>query len=135
MTWVEQDTKLINGDVCMRCGHCCKVTLNVAKYPNEKASKRSIEYLDTLLGDVNRISFIEIHGPDSVQVKVKRLCPHLDTSKKGFKTCSIYEDRPQTCRTFNCIEAANRSKRAPENWKNIKELIKKYPTKGVDLIE
>ena len=136
--WVKQDPSLIHSDICIRCGACCKATLNVHQpFPEDKEHKRQkIEYISTIFGDIDGIKVVDITNSASgkTRVMIRRVCPKLDTTEEGFKVCSIYNDRPVVCKSFNCIQTANHNEQAPENWDNIKKLIKQYPVEGVELL-
>ena len=138
--WVKQDPKLINSDVCIRCGHCCKLTLQVHQpFPTDDAHKKQkIDYVATVYDDVkvDTLKIIDITNSLSgkTTVRVQKTCPKLQTSEEGFKTCSIYDKRPVVCKAFNCIATANHSEQTPQNWDVIKKLIIEYPTEGVELV-
>ncbi len=38
-------------------------------------------------------------------------------------TCGIYENRPRICQDYNCFAMANRSKKLPEYYEFVKELL------------
>ena len=136
--WVEQDPALINGDVCIRCGHCCKATLPVHQpFKIDEGHKRQkIEYIKTVFGDVEGIKILDVTNSLSGQtrVSIQKTCAKLTTNEQGHKLCSIYQNRPAVCSDFNCVETANHSNQAPQNWEKIKELIGRFPTQGVELL-
>tara|TARA_B100001778_G_C18123792_1_gene421829 strand:+ start:71 stop:496 length:426 start_codon:yes stop_codon:yes gene_type:complete len=136
--WVNQDPALINGDICIRCGHCCKATLPVHQpfQADDNHKKQKTEYISTVFADVPTIKIVDITNSitNETRVSIVKTCAKLKTTEEGFKVCSIYEKRPIVCKAFNCIATANHSQQTPQNWDNIKKLIKEYPTEGVELL-
>lgn len=136
--WVEQDPALINGDICIRCGHCCKATLQVHQpFKKDDGHKRQkTEYIATVFADTPGIKILDVTNSltGKTRVSIQKTCAKLTTNDQGHKLCSIYKNRPAVCSAFNCIQTANHSKTAPQNWERIKELIDQYPTEGVELL-
>ena len=61
----------------------------------------------------------------AIPYHVTHICPKLVIDEEaGTKMCGIYEVRPSICRNYNCFTTANASKRRPQNWDNIKKIIK-----------
>jgi len=136
--WVKQDPALINSDVCIRCGRCCKATLQVHQpFPiDENHRKQKVDYIATIFDDVKGIKVIDISNDrtQKTRVMLQKKCPKLDKNDHGHLICSIYEKRPAVCSSFNCIQTANHKESPPEDWEEIKKLIEQYPTEGVELL-
>ena len=130
------DDSLIDSDVCIKCGHCCKSTSTVQyAHPNAK------EWIGVIHGE-NENPRIKLQWHNAVVTKQKKstgeevnqkaipyhvthVCPKLVIDEEaGTKMCGIYEVRPSICRNYNCFTTANASKRRPQNWDNIKKIIK-----------
>jgi len=78
------DKELINSDVCISCGACCST------------------YVDSQTGEP--LSLHEAKLSDTAELIH---CPNLDTSEGLFR-CKIYQERPATCREWDCLERGNR---------------------------
>ena len=87
----------ITSSVCNKCikkghPHCCEMVLGVAPPPPVymELIKRAIEGYDD-------------HLRVSDEGVIILMCSHLD---KENGVCTIYEDRPQMCRDYNCVSWA-----------------------------
>lgn len=109
------DESLITSDVCLRCGHCCKVTTQY-----ERCSPDGVEWWAVIASESDLIEVI-IH-PTEKQARIRIHCPKLK-NQDGLKVCSIYEDRPTVCRKYNCFRTANLKNQRPENWNYIKGIV------------
>lgn len=78
------DKELINSDVCVKCGACCST------------------YVDRETGEP-----LSLHDARSSKTAELIHCPQLDTSEGLFR-CKIYQERPATCREWDCLERGNR---------------------------
>ena len=124
------DHTLINSDVCIRCGHCCKWTSKT-----QIANGSGPEWMDTILG-TNPYLEVKYHNKRDVEFtdgrkakgvtpfEIVARCPQLKTNEEGHKLCAVYENRPTTCRRYNCFDMSNKMKRRPENFENIARIIK-----------
>lgn len=77
------DVRLIDSEVCIRCGGCCSTYVH----------KGTGEYI--LARDA-------AGDPDAELMH----CQYLDTSEGLFR-CSTYASRSQLCRTWNCLDRGN----------------------------
>ena len=95
--WPLQE-KDITSDLCKRCGMCCEITLGV-----DETDYRQVEFLRAV---VENYSFIEYVGDGCVSLR----CSHLKQTKLSDEDphweCSIYDDRPQLCKDYNCVSWA-----------------------------
>lgn len=97
----------ITGDLCIRCGECCKIKIEI---PGDATYT---EFAREMLQEPLRISYPEaevklVEGPGTAYTSVDLgYCRHLNrgTGSGGSPclTCGIYEQRPLTCRQFNCV--------------------------------
>jgi Fe-S-cluster containining protein len=137
MTYEPLDESLINSDVCIRCGHCCKWT-TATQLTNDKG----VEWLDVMIGTNPKAKMLKhnkrtIKKPsgevmrDSTPFEIQFTCPQLATNDEGHKLCSIYKDRPTICSDYNCFESSNINKRRPQQWDKIKDIIKEVH--GIDV--
>jgi len=137
MAWIDQSPELINSDICIRCGHCCKATLPVHQpfTVDDNHKRQKTEYIATVFADVDTIKVVDITNSKTgtTKVVVVKTCAKLDINKEGHKVCSTYENRPVVCKAFNCITTANHSQTTPQNWDVIKELIEEFPTDGFEI--
>jgi Fe-S-cluster containining protein len=73
---------------CSKCSKCCEAIY--LPYPEDSEDiKRWIKYHDIEFVKNSKGTFIKIHNK----------CSKLKDGK-----CSIYEDRPEICKIFNCEE-------------------------------
>lgn len=91
------DYKDITGELCTRCGECCKIYIPI------KGNERYINFIKTI-----GIPYIE-DAPGILRL-VLGPCPKLkivteNEVKKYY--CTIYNERPKMCRDFNCVAWAN----------------------------
>jgi len=89
----------ITGELCQRCGICCEIELK----PNWK-NPRQFEWLRAIVDKHEAIT----HTGKGIRIR----CSHLRQAKYATNPhweCSIYEDRPQLCRDFNCVSWAKYS--------------------------
>lgn len=118
------DYKDITEELCILCGACCSIYIPIT-------------------GDARYINFIKEIGLPYIEENSKTLrlylgpCPKLKEIKEGDITkyyCTIYQNRPQLCRDFNCVAWAKVSnkyensqlvKKAIESKKLLKKLIEK----------
>lgn len=118
---------LITSDVCVKCGSCCKMTTEYIR-----CSPVGLEWYKTVVEQNDLIRLVAFNEKEE-KVKIRFTCPKLvvDQQQKTF-TCSIYQDRPQVCRAYNCFRTANIANRRPERWDYIKGIIKEVH--GVDVV-
>ena len=93
--WPLQE-KDITPDLCKRCGLCCELTVS----PNTE-DPRQLEFYRVIAENHPDITFSD----GSLSIK----CSHLKQTKLSdtpYYECSIYEDRPQLCRDYNCVSWA-----------------------------
>ena len=130
MDYEKLDESLINSDVCIRCGHCCKWT-STTQLTNGKGE----EWLDVMIGTNPHAKMMKHNkrdlllpngnvGRKSLPFEITFTCPQLKTNDEGHKLCQIYKDRPQICSDYNCFEHSNRLGRRPQQWDKIKKIIK-----------
>ena len=110
MHW-KLDPTDITSEVCNRCikkgpPHCCEIILGT---------------IDTTASALFELVERAIEGYDSIRIsngQINLICSHLD-QENGV--CKIYEDRPQLCADFNCVEWAkvDFSRGAPPQHLNI----------------
>ncbi len=137
------DESLINSDVCLKCGHCCKWTsemqhchpkdgpewLSVIAKQNDKTNLKW--YANEVTEHYSK-SEDKLIREERAQFKIQFTCPKLDINKEaGTKTCTIYEDRPKVCSNYNCFRNANQLNQRPENWNFISSIIKEVH--GIDV--
>ena len=124
-TWVELDEDLITSDVCIRCGMCCKTTWAQPGKSGTVTAEERLEYLQAIFDDRpedrNETTDVKAVGNN---VHVVNWCRQLDVTDE-FRTCKIYENRPQMCRNYNCFREANGKKRLPQYYDFIKNIIDK----------
>jgi len=96
------DPSLITSDVCIKCQQCCYGLATVVPRINFKKNPSSVfntvEYAEACFGN----TFLQKEG-DYITVFTEVRCSKLD-DKIG---CTIYEKRPNTCKSFNCFERYN----------------------------
>ena len=133
MEYVPLDETLINSETCIRCGHCCKWTTST-----QMANDNKRAWVATTIEDNDLVRMIE-HNPVKVNGETKNpfeleiKCSKLivDKEEDTYK-CGVYLDRPKVCSDYNCFEMANKLKRRPQNFKSIKEIIKKVHNVDVE---
>ena len=117
-SFITLDEKLITNEVCMRCGDCCIAQEIDSKSFDKEIIGFSLEeskYFRNIISDGN----LNFTGVKTFK------CPKLITNKEGMNTCSIYQDRPSPCKSYNCFERANllKKKPAPDRWKKVTDAI------------
>lgn len=137
MEYRKLDESLINSDVCIRCGHCCKWTSST-----QVANGNGEEWLDVMIGTNPNAKMLK-HNKRDMQVpgrgvmrnatpfEIEFRCPQLKTNDEGHKLCAIYQDRPKICSDYNCFEQSNRLQRRPQQWDKIKRIVKEVH--GIDV--
>lgn len=82
---------------CERCGHCCIIPLSVYLEGTEVRAKKfkAAYYSKKRAAWILRKKFKYI---PELKKKV-RVCFYYDPESH---LCSIHEDKPENCRTFNC---------------------------------
>ena len=93
--WPLQE-KDITSELCKNCGLCCELTVS----PNTE-DPRQLEFYRTIAENYPHITFTD--GSLSIR------CSHLRKTKQSDTPhweCSIYEDRPQLCKDYNCVSWA-----------------------------
>jgi|TARA_Y100001951_G_scaffold1559_1_gene1073 Fe-S-cluster containining protein len=80
----------INSDTCSRCGDCCSIEIR-PKW--NTADRRFMDLLEVIVDKHDDIEFVG----DGIRIT----CSHLKDRR-----CTIYENRPQLCRDFNCVSWA-----------------------------
>jgi len=93
--WPLQE-KDITGELCKKCGLCCELTVT----PNTE-DPRQLEFYRTIAENYSHMTFTD--GALSIR------CSHLRKTKLAAQPhweCSIYDDRPQLCRDYNCVSWA-----------------------------
>lgn len=86
--------KDITSEICVKCGKCCNMQA-------------------TVRGDEEYLEFLKLMGFKVTQDRVNKqyllvdlgTCSHLDKSE-GLNKCKIYENRPQLCRDYYCLDWA-----------------------------
>lgn len=107
--------------VCQSCGLCCNGTL----FKNGKLRPEEVE-----TAKKNRLVVIE-DGPFFALP-----CPRFDAEARS---CTVYEERPNTCRGFECrLLARYRTEGGPieaplEDVRRTRELITILQAKGMDM--
>jgi Fe-S-cluster containining protein len=120
------DDTLITSDVCQRCAHCCKW-----QSKTQLATPEQVVFLNAIVGTQQKIIW---HNPRNLTqqehthhnvspFEIEYTCSKLET-KGDLKTCSIYKDRPNICKDYNCFTISNKVNKRPANWNNIKRIIK-----------
>jgi Fe-S-cluster containining protein len=94
---------------CLKCANCCKTTPPL--YTN-KDVKRIAGYLKTTPKQFKRKYTIEDVNGELIGIKVP--CSFLNTDY----TCSIYEVRPQACRTYPHTDDPDFALRSSLNYNN-----------------
>lgn len=133
MKFKPLDHTLIDSDVCIRCGHCCKWTTKT-----HIRNSKGIDWLDAVVEDNELVGIIKHNSvkledgtraePFEIELRCSKLV--IDNEEKTAK-CSIYLNRPQVCSDYNCFEHANNLKRRPQNFERIQKLIKEVH--GIDV--
>ena len=137
------DESLINSDVCVKCGHCCKWTSEMQHCHPETGP----EWLNVIAkqNDRTKLKWYACEAKEyysksedkpiiekRAQFRIEFTCPKLDIDEeKGTKMCSIYESRPKVCSNYNCFKNANRLNQRPQAWDKIKQIIK--TVHGIDV--
>ncbi len=75
------------------CGKCCRVLVQVDKEDISRISKLGYEYSYFLEGDI-------MDEKNLVLRMDEKGCIFLKKDKKGRYSCSIYKNRPKTCRKY-----------------------------------
>lgn len=113
------DESLINSDVCIKCGSCCKMTTE-----NIRCSSYGLPWYKTVVEQTDRIKLVDI-DPKNEKLKIRFFCPQLEVNtEQRTHVCKIYENRPNVCRDYNCFRDANNKGRRPQKWNYIKDIIK-----------
>lgn len=76
------DESLITSAVCIECGACCSAFVR-------KDTTELVAWDERDVGEIEMVS-----------------CRHLD-SRTGQHLCRQYQDRPQVCRQYHCLQKAN----------------------------
>ena len=79
----------ITSELCAKCGMCCNWPLDISD-----KQERAIDFFEAVMEGREGIEKVG-HGV------YKLWCVHLKDHR-----CSIYEDRPQMCRDYNCVSWA-----------------------------
>jgi Fe-S-cluster containining protein len=117
---------------CLNCGNCCKtLQVIVDKQDIERLSKR----LNISPKEFNRL-YVKVDQTDKQTYLGSSPCQFLGSDNK----CSVYEDRPQSCRDFPYLHASkfrSRSLMMLENlgtcpivfnvWQSLKSKLWKKP--------
>ena len=93
--WPLQE-KDITAELCHRCGLCCELTISP-----DTEDPRQLEFYRAVAENHPDITF------DDGSLSIR--CSHLKQTKHAdvpYWECSIYEDRPQLCRDYNCVSWA-----------------------------
>ena len=125
MSWSKLDPSVIDSEVCIECGRCCKRTQLIGVASNRKYSDQIIDYVNIVYDDMPNKKWVTRDRKDGKKaVYLQKYCPHLEVDDK-YKKCGLWQDprRPKICGDYNCIDAANHSGKAPQDWKEIKALI------------
>ena len=103
----ELEPEDIDGDLCMRCGECCKIKIEIL------GNETYFEFVREMLEEPLRAAYpdlrIYLKQADDKEFIVLDLgyCRHLDRSTDATGeerlVCGIYDRRPQVCRSFNCV--------------------------------
>ena len=75
----------ITSELCAKCGMCCNWPLDISD-----KQERAIDFFEAVMEGREGIEKVG-HGV------YKMWCVHLKDNR-----CTIYEDRPQMCRDYNC---------------------------------
>tara|TARA_Y100001951_G_C11157131_1_gene192627 strand:- start:299 stop:664 length:366 start_codon:yes stop_codon:yes gene_type:complete len=94
LEWPLQEND-ITSELCEKCAICCHSTITL---PWEV---RALDWFDTVI-ETNEL--VEKVGHGTYQFT----CGYLKDNQ-----CSIYEDRPQLCRDYNCVTWAKCGKDLP----------------------
>ena len=108
--WVDLDPSLITEDICMQCARCCKVTLR------QPYNKDKMQYLKAMFEHTPRV---EVKRESTKNIGVVNWCSQLQTDL----TCGIYKNRPKICQEYNCFDMGNKTKKLPEYYDFVKELL------------
>ncbi|MCP4655175.1 MAG: hypothetical protein GY856_07120 [bacterium] len=105
----------IGSDLCIRCGECCRIQVQV------QGDAVYAEFLREMLEQPLKSTYPEAcvaaaDAPGTAYVAVDLgPCRHLRTGTtedgEASFTCRLYEDRPETCREFNCVVWWRRQRR------------------------
>ena len=124
------NAKLITSEVCLECNYCCKNAFETQPFPESDKPAGNFNFFNTVIKQDDHIKLVEIDPTSNHEyLKVVFSCPKLQDNGK----CSIYEDRPMTCRDYNCFDVANKRGETPRNLERIRQLIKKIHKKDVFL--
>ena len=85
----ELDYSDINSKLCVKCGECCKI------YVPFKGNERYIGFLK----DIGIPVIMDTANQGRI---FWGYCPKL-LIENGYYHCTIYENRPDLCKDFNCI--------------------------------
>ena len=75
----------ITSELCAKCGLCCKWPVDISDKQN-----RAIDFFEAVMEGREGVEKVG-HGVYNLW------CVHLKDNQ-----CTIYEDRPQMCRDYNC---------------------------------
>ena len=127
MDYIPLDESLINSDVCIRCGHCCKWTT-----PTAFGNDSRIEWMEAIVSDNPHVEIVPHNKIDDGRYpyELKVTCSQLDTSD-GFFKCKMYKNRPKACSEYNCFAWSNKLKRRPEAFHKQQKAIKEVH--GIDV--
>ena len=91
---------------CQRCGRCC-VTANI-KLPGIKVNDGSgfAEWLAFHRCDVMNQETPD--GEGGLALRIPLTCMKLAETADGAFRCTIYDQRPEICRSYVCERARNR---------------------------
>lgn len=132
MKFKPLDSKLIDSETCIRCGHCCKWTTQT-----HMRNGIGVEWIDTIVEDNDLVKLVKHNKVDyqgkraqpfELEIKCSKL---IVDEKEGTAKCGIYMNRPTVCSDYNCFDMANKLKRRPEGWNKITNAIK--IARGIDV--
>ena len=93
------ETSEITSEVCMHCARCCVTEHGVS------GDVRDLERLEVIYGDSITVLSRGVCdcgcGVMRFSGVVKDECPSL-VEQDELKVCSVYGERPQWCRDYNC---------------------------------
>lgn len=93
------DYKDINSELCMLCGLCCRIHVPVA------TDERTFEFYEVAgLPIANNEEYPQFGPPKILDMGY---CRHMEIVDERIYKCTIYDDRPQMCRDFNCLAWAS----------------------------
>ena len=102
----EMEPREVDGDLCMRCGECCRIKIYV------QGDETYREFIAEMLGKPLAPHYPELkisleeNGDKPHVVLDLGDCRHLQREVVDGETrlgCAIYATRPETCRRFNCV--------------------------------